>query len=61
MRIYSQSYFSIKQSDSFKIDWQWLSEQKLEQEIKFVRHVSLASPLNIKVDGRSGRGVIYKS
>jgi hypothetical protein len=54
------SYFSVKQADSNKINWDWLSNQKIEQETKFVRHVSLFSPLLIKVDGRRGLGVISK-
>jgi hypothetical protein len=54
------SYFSVKQVDSYKINWDWLNNQKIEQETKFVRHVSLSSPLIIKVDGRRGRGVISK-
>ena len=53
------SYFSIKQADSNKINWNWLSNQKIEQETEFVRHVCLPSPLIIKVDGRR-RGVIVK-
>ena len=58
---FNVSYFSVKISDPYKIDWDWLSKQHLEKETKFVRHVSLAAPLNVKVDGRSGRGAIYKS
>ena len=55
------SYFSVKISDEFRIDWNWLNEQKIENETDFVRHVTLSSPLRIKVDGKSRRGVIYKS
>lgn len=58
---FNVSYFSVKISDPYKIDWEWLNKQHLEKEIKFVRHVSLAAPLKVKVDGRSGRGAIYKS
>jgi len=54
------SYFSVKQADSKNINWDWLSNQKIEQETEFVRHVSLSSPLIIKVDGRRGRGLISK-
>jgi hypothetical protein len=57
---FNVSYFSVKISDPYKIDWEWLSKQHLEKETKFVRHVSLATPLKVKVDGRSGRGAIYK-
>lgn len=55
------SYFSVKISDQFRIDWEWLNNQQLENETNFVRHVSIPSHLQIKVDGKSGHGVILKS
>jgi hypothetical protein len=58
---FNVSYFSVKISDPYKIDWEWLSKQNLEKETKFVRHVNLSTPIQVKVDGRSGRGAIYKS
>ncbi len=58
---FNVSYFSVKISDSYKIDWDWLSEQHVEYETDFVRHVSLSSALHTKVDGRSGRGTINKT
>jgi hypothetical protein len=58
---FNVSYFSVKISDPYKIDWSWLSKQQLEEETNFVRHISLSSPLQVKVDGRSGRGAIYIS
>ena len=57
---FNVSYFSVKISDSYKIDWDWLSKQHVEYETDFVRHVSLSSVLHTKVDGRSGRGTINK-
>ena len=54
-------YFSVKLSDQFRIDWDWLKRQKVENETNFVRHVTLDFPLQIKVDGRNKRGVILKS
>ena len=57
---FNVSYFSVKISDSYKIDWDWLSKQHVEYETDFVRHVSLSSVLHTKVDGRSGRGAINK-
>jgi hypothetical protein len=52
-------YFSISPSDRYKIDWGWLNGQKAVQDTEFVRHVRLPAPLKIKVDGRTGRGVIF--
>lgn len=55
------SYFSVKISDQYRIDWEWLNKQHVVNKTNFVTHVTLSDPLNIKVDGRSGRGVIRKS
>lgn len=54
------SYFSVHHSGKYTIDWQWLGEQQKVVETQFVRHVKLSSPLLVKVDGRCGKGVIYK-
>jgi len=51
-------YFSIYHWGEFAVNWEWLKKQKAVAETEFVRHVELQSPLHIKVDGRSGRGVI---
>jgi len=51
-------YFSVHHGEEFEIDWEWLGRQTTVYDGKFVRHVRLASPLTIKVDGRRGRGVI---
>lgn len=53
-------YFSIPYYSKFKIDWDWLSKQSVEQETNFVKHVKLDSPLIIKADGRNSKGLIYK-
>lgn len=54
------SYFSISHAGEFKIDWEWLAKQDVVESLQFVRHVRLASPLTVKVDGRQGKGVILK-
>ncbi len=54
-------YFSIPLASIHGIDWDWLAEQNLIEEGRYVKHVRLSSPLQIKVDGRSGMGVINKS
>lgn len=55
------SYFSVKISDQYRIDWEWLNKQQVVNKTDFVTHVTLSASLNIKVDGRSSRGVIIKS
>lgn len=53
-------YFSVGHTGRFMVDWAWLGRQPVVAETKFVRHVRLTSPLHIKVDGRTSRGVIFR-
>jgi len=52
-------YFSVGAEDPYPIDWDWISRQSVIQETDYVRHVRLSSPLKIKVDGTTSRGVIH--
>ncbi len=52
------SYFSIHHGRSPGIDWEWLESRQTISETEFIRHVRLGSPLQVRVDGRTGRGVI---
>ncbi len=54
------SYFSIPRFGRHKIDWEWLACQEEVTSTAFIRHVKLQQPLLIKMDGRTGRGVIWK-
>lgn len=51
-------YFTVSHTGPYRIDWDWLARQPAEKELEFVRHVRAAAPLRVKVDGRSGRGVV---
>ena len=54
-------YFTVaKNSETDFVDWDWLETLPVHQEKKFVTHVKLKCPTWVKVDGRSGRGVIQK-
>ncbi|UCH93801.1 MAG: hypothetical protein JSV88_26525 [Candidatus Aminicenantes bacterium] len=53
-------YFCMKIEERFPIDWEWLKQQELIEEGKYIKHVRLKSPLSVKVDGRKRQGVIYK-
>ena len=55
------SYFSVHHDASPGIDWAWLDAQPAEHETGVVRHVRLGAPLLVKVDGRTGRGVIRRT
>ncbi|MBC8213878.1 MAG: hypothetical protein ISR90_02570 [Candidatus Marinimicrobia bacterium] len=54
-------YFTInrKNPDDF-LDWDWLKEQPVEQETEFLKHIRLDYPLQVKIDGQTGNGVIIK-
>ncbi len=52
------SYFSVHHDSPYKIQWKWLERQDKIVETRYLRHVRLSSPLQMKVDGRTGRGVI---
>jgi hypothetical protein len=54
------SYFSIPFTAEHPVDWEWLNQQEKALEKKFVCHSILKDPLLIKVDGRTGRGMILK-
>lgn len=55
------SYFTVRHGRAVGIDWEWLGQQEAAAETEFVRHIRLADPLELRVDGRSGRGVISRS
>jgi hypothetical protein len=42
------------------IDWNWINNQKFENKLNFVKHISLPKPLTVKLDGKNGRGLILK-
>jgi len=51
-------YFSIEGSGRSRIDWAWLERQEPRAETRFLRHVAAAAPFLVRVDGRTGRGLI---
>ncbi|MBI9045993.1 MAG: hypothetical protein JEZ06_15990 [Anaerolineaceae bacterium] len=54
------NYFSVPFAGEFSIDWDWLDQQEIVNETRFVRHIRLYEAIKVMVDGRSGRGVIHK-
>jgi hypothetical protein len=55
------SYFMVRHDGPFSINWEWLSQQPTVTETELVGHVRPASPLLVKVDGRTACGVIMSS
>lgn len=52
-------YLTIQHLDAPGINWDWLERQPAQEETALIRHVTLAEPLTIKLDGRSGRAGIW--
>jgi hypothetical protein len=55
---FSVSYFSVPHASDFRIDWSGLGAQDVIAETRHVRHVRTRAPLEVRVDGRQGAGVI---
>ena len=51
-------YLSVEHHGPHHIDWDWLGRQPVVQSTAHVTHVRLADPLEVRVDGAGGRGVI---
>jgi hypothetical protein len=55
-------YFNIhREDDESFVDYEWLAAQPVFKETAFIRHVRLDRPLDIRVDGRSRRGLVLKT
>jgi hypothetical protein len=54
-------YFTLPINTPYHVDWEWLRQQPVVEETTFLNHVRLAQSLQVKVDGRYSRGVIYHS
>jgi hypothetical protein len=53
-------YFSVPHAGAHRIDWAWLERQERVSETALLRHVRPAEALQVRVDGRHGRGVILR-
>ncbi|NNE43419.1 MAG: histidine kinase [Gemmatimonadetes bacterium] len=60
MTSYGIGYFNAQASEGGWVDWDWLAAQPSHQETTWLRHVRLDHPVEIRIDGREGRGVILK-
>jgi len=54
------NYLTIFDKQQEFIDWQWISSLPLEQETQYLGHVRRESPFELRVDGRSSLGALYK-
>jgi len=54
-------YLTINSSSANNfIDWDWLNSIETVSETEYVRHVRLKKAMNILIDGRNGKAVIFK-
>ncbi len=42
------------------VDWEWLAAQPAVEEESCVRHLRFPSPVTVVMNGRTGRGIIFK-
>jgi hypothetical protein len=58
------AYFSVSGRGTAaggpEIDWDWLRGLPARRETEHVRHVETPAPLRVRVDGRTGRGVVLR-
>jgi DNA-binding NarL/FixJ family response regulator len=52
------SYMTVSDAGGDVIDWGWLKSQPVETATPHLKHLRLARPLTIKIDGRRTRAVI---
>lgn len=53
-------YFSLPLSSPYRIDWHWLEAQPVVEQTEYLTHIRSSAPVLVKVDGRKGKGVIYR-
>jgi len=51
-------YFYVRPDTGGRVDWSWFDSKPAVEETTHVRRIRLDAPLVVKVDGRSGRGVV---
>ncbi|MFW5928026.1 MAG: PEP/pyruvate-binding domain-containing protein, partial [Thermoplasmatota archaeon] len=58
--ISSQSGYMITKEGEGNIDWEWLEDQAKIDDLEYIKHVRSEKPLEVRLDGKSGKGVIIK-
>ncbi len=54
-------YLTINSSSSYNFfDWDWLNSLETLSETEYLKHVRLDQPMNILIDGRTGKAVMFK-
>ena len=58
LQSFSVLYFTVPLDSTRAVDWTWLASQETVTRTEHVRHVRTETPLVLRVDGRSRRGVV---
>ncbi|MFW6196224.1 MAG: PEP/pyruvate-binding domain-containing protein, partial [Thermoplasmatota archaeon] len=58
--ISSQSGYMITKEGEGNIDWEWLEDQAKIDDLEYIKHVRSEKPLEVRLDGKSGKGIIIK-
>ena len=53
-------YFTVRHGTGAALDWEWLEGLETVDETEWLRHARTVAPLDIRVDGRTGRGVVQR-
>jgi len=54
-------YMTINKTDQSNfMDWDWLNSIAPAKETEHIRHLRLKQPLNILIDGRNGKAVVFR-
>lgn len=53
-------YFTAHRRDGAEVDWAWLARQTPQTRGPYVCHYALDHPLDVRIDGRKGEGVVLK-
>lgn len=53
-------YFSNPHNTKYSVDWDWLNNQTVIEDYKYVRHIKTDKPILIKVDTKNKIGIINK-
>ncbi|NIP83473.1 MAG: hypothetical protein GWM90_31295 [Gemmatimonadetes bacterium] len=51
-------YFTVRHDRGPGIDWDWLARREPVAETRWLRHVRTDASLEVRVDGRTGRGLV---
>lgn len=54
-------YFTIIPGTESSIDWDWLEGFPAAEETQHVRHIRLPDPVEVRIDGGKGEGIILKN